>query len=95
MLTVGIVLMVLSVVAGVIAGASLALMSSGARATGGRVRTAMVPGGREQDAPYYPSERDVPPYGTEEPPGWVLKLALVSAGGLVLGLFVVMIGSMT
>ena len=95
MLTVGIVIMVLSIVLGVVALTSLALMSSGGRAARGRVSTTLALSDRRPDASYYPVEQEVPAYATEEPPRWVLTLALVSAGGLVLGLFIVMIGSMT
>ncbi|MDQ3719895.1 MAG: hypothetical protein M3350_03810 [Actinomycetota bacterium] len=106
MLTLGIVIMVASVVAGVGALTFLALKSSPARTAGRRVSTTLVPSESQQEAPYYPAAQNVR-YGytgaqtapaqaaeAEEPPPWVLKLSLGSAAGLVLGLLLVMIGAM-
>lgn len=105
MLTVGIVLMVASVVACVGALTFLALKSSPARAAGRRVSTTLAPSAQQQGAPYYysaqqdvryhPGEQDAPAYTAEaEPPPLVLTLAVGSVAGLVLGLLLVMIGSM-
>ncbi|MCP9490545.1 MAG: hypothetical protein MSC31_11805 [Solirubrobacteraceae bacterium MAG38_C4-C5] len=99
MLTVGITLMVASVVVGVITLVSVALISSPSRSAGRRARTAVTRSGAGND----PSNRDVfgsveqdvrsQPAEAQEPPRWVLALALLSAAGLVLGLLLVMIPS--
>ena len=102
MLTVGIVIMVLSIVLGVVALTSLALMSSGGRAARGRVSTTLAlsdrrPGGSYHpgDASYYSPEEDAPVSATaaDQPPQWVLVLAIASAAGLVLGLLLAMLAS--
>ena len=107
MLTVGIALMALSVVLGVAAMAVAALMSSTARSVGSRVRRPMALQGRGQGAPYqpgpdraeaaYPQQAEgaaayLPP--EEGAARSVVLLATLSGGGLVLGLVIVMIGSM-
>ncbi|MDQ3607352.1 MAG: hypothetical protein M3459_00390 [Actinomycetota bacterium] len=98
MLTVGITLMVASIVVGVLALASVALLSSPARSAGRRARSAVtrtdrgepshrdVFGSAEQDVRSHPAE-------AEEPPRWVLALTMLSGAGLVLGLLLVMIPS--
>jgi len=104
MLTVGIAIMVTSMVAGLGALTFLALKSSPARAAGRRVGATLAVSNQPQGAPpytaqqdegYYPGEQNAPPYTAEaEPPPLVLTLAAGSAAGLVLGLLLVMIGSM-
>jgi len=104
MLTVGIAIMVTSVVAGLGALTFLALKSSPARAAGRRVGATLAVSNQQPGAPYHPAQQDVgyyrgeqnaPPYTAEaEPPPLVLTLAAGSAAGLLLGLLLVMIGSM-
>jgi len=104
MLTVGIAIMVMSVVAGLGALTFLALKSSPARAAGRRVGESLAPSVPQQGATYYPAAQDAryqpveqspPAYTAEaEPPPLVLTLAVGSVGGLVLGLLMVMIGAM-
>ncbi len=106
MLTVGIAIMVLSVLAGVGALTFLALKSSSARSAGRRVSTTLVPPGQQQEAPYHAAAQGVrhgQPAGqnaptraaeAEEPPPWVLTVSIGSVVGLVLGLLLVMIGSL-
>jgi len=99
MLTVGITLMLASIVIGVAALISVALMSSPARSAGRRARTAVARSNRG----HAPSHQDVfgsagrdarsHPAEAEEPPRWVLALTLLSGAGLVLGLLLVMIPS--
>jgi hypothetical protein len=99
MLTVGIILMIASIVVGVITLTSVAFMSSAARSAGRRARTAMTRSGRGND----PSHREVfgsaqgdahsGPAEAQEPPRWILVLTMLSGGGLVLGLLLVMIPS--
>lgn len=98
MLTVGIILMIASIVAGIITLTSVALMSSAARSAGRRVRTAVTRSDRD-DQPHQDlfgsAKRDTRshPGETEDPPRWVLALTALSGGGLVLGLLLVMIAS--
>ncbi len=107
MLTVGIVLMALSVVLGVAAIAVAALMSSTARSLGGRVRKPLAvegqgQGAASQQAPgraqaaYPQQEEGAAAYLPQEEGAArsVVLLATLSGGGLVLGLVIVMIGSM-
>jgi len=96
MLTVGITLMVASIVVGIVTLVLAALMTSSARSAGRRARTAVGRSGRAHD----PSHHDVfgsaersQPAEAEEPPRWVLALTLFSGAGLVLGLLLVMIPS--
>lgn len=51
----------------------------------------------EGEQPYFPPEQDVPPGGAElqDAPRWVLAMVILSGGGLVLGLLMVMIASIT
>jgi hypothetical protein len=154
MLTVGIAIMVTSVVVGIIALTLVAVTSSTARSTGRSIRFAMAlsdeperttpsyarPRGgvtsHEQEAPYQPAEEQEAPYGpaeeqdapyrpaeeqdapyrpaaeqepyypAEEEPGplaaeiqdaprWVLAMTIISGAGLVLGMLMVMIASIT
>jgi len=158
MLTVGIAIMVTSVLLGVIALTLVAVTSSTARSTGRSIRFAMAlsdeperttppydrPRGgatsygpaEEQDAPYGPAEEQVAPYqpaeeqdapygpaeeqdaayqpaeeqepyyqAEQEPaplaaeiqdaPRWVLAMTILSGAGLVLGMLMVMIASIT
>ena len=100
MLTAGITLMVASVVVGVITLIATALTSSPGRAAGRRARTTVsrsvrrgapshqeLFGSTERDRRSNPAE--------EDPPGWVLGLMVISGAGLVLGLLLVMIPSIT
>ena len=100
MLTVGITLMIVSVVVGVITLISVALMSSPARTAGRRARTTVSRSARRSSPSYqevfgstkgdrrsHPEDQDAP--------GWVLGLMIISGGGLVLGLLLVMIPSIT
>lgn len=100
MLTVGIALMVVSVVVGVITLISAALMSSPGRAAGRRARTTVSRSVRRGT----PSHQEL--FGStgrdrrsdqaeDDPPGWVLGLMVISGGGLVLGLLLVMLPSIT
>ena len=86
MLSIGIIVMVGSVVVGVIALSWVVLTSSGARDAGRRVRIAMA---------LSDPEGEVRPAATEaeEPPRWILALLILSGAGLVLGLLMVMIAS--
>lgn len=100
MLTVGITLMVASVVVGVITLLLVALMSSPARSAARRART-RVSRSAGRGAPSYQevfgstvADRRSDP-AQEEPPRWVLGLAILSGAGLVLGLLLVMIPSIT
>lgn len=100
MLTVGITLMVASVVVGVITLLSVALMSPPARTAARRARTTVSRSVR-RDAPSYHEvfgstvqDRGSHP-ADQEPPGWVLGLTILSGAGLVLGLLLVMIPSIT
>jgi len=154
MLTVGIAIMVTSVVVGIIALTLVAVTSSTARSTGRSIRFAMAlsdepertttpsydrarggaiayerdapqpaeePGApyqpadehdapygpaEEQDAPYRPAAEQEPYYPAEEEPGplaaeiqdaprWVLAMTIISGAGLVLGMLMVMIASIT
>ena len=163
MLTVGIAIMVTSVVVGIIALTLVAVTSSTARSTGRSIRFAMAlsdeperatpsydrarggaiayeqdapqpaeepgapygpveePGApygpaeeqdapygppHEQDAPYQPAAEQEPYYPAEEEPGplaaeiqdaprWVLVMTIISGAGLVLGMLMVMIASIT
>ncbi len=134
MLTVGIAIMVISVVLGVIALTLVAVTSSTARSTGRSIRFAMArsdeperaapsyergrggavsyeqeaPYGpaEEQDAPYRPAAEQEPYYPAEEEPGplaaeiqdaprWVLAMTILSGAGLVLGMLMVSIASIT
>ncbi len=154
MLTVGIAIMVTSVILGIIALTLVAVTSSTARSTGRSIRFAMAlsdeperitpsyarPRGgvtsheqeapyqpaQEQEAPYGPAEEQDAPYGpaeeqdapyrpaaeqepyypAEEEPGplaaeiqdaprWVLAMTILSGAGLVLGMLMVMIASIT
>lgn len=144
MLTVGIAIMVTSVILGIIALTLVAVTSSTARSTGRSIRFAMAlsdeperttpsyarPRGgvtsHEQEAPYQPAEEQEAPYGpaeeqdapyrpaaeqepyypAEEEPGplaaeiqdaprWVLAMTIISGAGLVLGMLMVMIASIT
>jgi len=164
MLTVGIAIMVTSVILGIIALTLVAVTSSTARSTGRSIRFAMAlsdeperttpsyarPRGgvtsHEQEAPYQPAEEQEAPYGpaeeqdapygpaeepnapyrpaeepnapyrpaeeqepyypAEEEPGplaaeiqdaprWVLVMTIISGAGLVLGMLMVMIASIT
>ena len=134
MLTVGIAIMVTSVVLGVIALTLVAVTSSTARSTGRSIRFAMAlsdeperttpsyarPRGgvtsheqeapygpaEEQDAPYRPAAEQEPYYPAEEEPGplaaeiqdaprWVLAMTILSGAGLVLGMLIVMVASIT
>ncbi len=134
MLTVGIAIMVISVVLGVIALTLVAVTSSTARSTGRSIRFAMAlsdeperttpsyarPRGgvtsheqeapygpaEEQDAPYRPAAEQEPYYPAEEEPGplaaeiqdaprWVLAMTIISGAGLVLGMLMVMVASIT
>jgi hypothetical protein len=154
MLTVGIAIMVTSVILGIIALTLVAVTSSTARSTGRSIRFAMAlsdePGrttpsyarprggvtsneqeapsqpAEEQDAPYRPAEEQDAAYGpaeepnapyrpaeeqepyypAEEEPGplaaeiqdaprWVLAMTILSGAGLVLGMLMVMIASIT
>ncbi len=87
MLTAGIAIMVASIVLGVIALTAAALTAPATRSAGRRTRTAMALSDEEEEA--------LPP-ATEprESPRWMLMLAILSAGGLVLGLLLVMIASL-
>ncbi len=98
MLTVGITLMVASVVVGVVTLIAVALMSSPARAAGRRARTAVTRSARKDDLSHHdlfgPAEQDRRSHAAEEePPRWVLGLTVLSGAGLVLGLLFVMIPS--
>ena len=158
MLTVGIAIMVTSVLLGVIALTLVAVTSSTARSTGRSIRFAMAlsdeperttpsydrPRGgaisygpadeqaasyhqvdeqdtsdgpadeqdtpyqpaEEQDAPYQPAAEQEPYYPAEEEPGplaaeiqdaprWVLAMTIISGAGLVLGMLIVMVASIT
>ena len=144
MLTVGIAIMVTSVVVGVVALTLVAVTSSTARSTGRSIRFAMAlsdeperttpsydrPRGgaisneqdaryqpayeqdapfgpaEEQDAPYQPAEEQESYYLAEEEPGplaaeiqdaprWVVVMTIVSGAGLVLGMLMVMVASIT
>ena len=154
MLTVGIAIMVTSVILGIIALILVAVTSSTARSTGRSIRFAMAlsdeperttpsyarPRGgvtsheqeatygpaeeqeapygpaeeqdapygpaEEQDAPYRPAAEQEPYYPAEEEPGplaaeiqdaprWVLAMTIISGAGLVLGMLMVMIASIT
>lgn len=107
MLTVGIILMVASVVVGIITLTSAVLMSS-SRSAGRRARTAVVPSDRKQASSYHDlfeekeqnlrhdATQQGAPHHTgeaEQPPRWVLVLTIISGAGLVLGLLFVMIPS--
>ncbi len=87
MLPAGIIIMVASIVVGVIALTSAALMSSRARSAGRRTRTAMGLSGEEEEGAraYIPEAEYVS--------RWVLLLAILSGVGLVLGMLMVMIAS--
>jgi len=101
MLTLGITIMVASIVIGIVTLTSVALISSPARSTGRRVRTAIArrrglldPAGAGQRAHRDRGEGGANAYAAgEEPPRWVLALAILSGAGLVLGLLMVMIAS--
>ncbi len=154
MLTVGIAIMVISIILGIIALTLVAVTSSTARSTGRSIRFAMAlsdeperttpsyarPRGgvtsHEQEAPYQPAEEQEAPYGpaeeqdapygpaeeqdapyrpaaeqepyypAEEEPGpvaaeiqdaprWVLAMTIISGVGLVLGMLIVMVASIT
>ena len=97
MLTAGITLMVVSIVVGVITLICAALMSSPGRAAGRRARTTVIRSAR-RGAPSYnelfgSTQRDQ--RSEEDPPGWILGLMIISGAGLVLGLLLVMIPSIT
>ncbi len=102
MLTLGITIMVASIVIGIVALVSVALMSSGARSAGRRARTAITRkrgpfdhATAQEGASYHRPERAATPYAAagEYPPRWVLALAILSGAGLVLGLLMAMIAS--
>ena len=84
MLPAGIIIMVASIVVGVIALTSAALMSSRARSAGRRTRTAMGLSNQEEGA-YVPEAEYVS--------RWVLVLAILEGVGLALGMLMVMIAS--
>lgn len=106
MLTLGIAIMVVSIVIGILALTSVALLSSPARSAGRRARTgarnALVrtqglfdrgAAGEGQGQPYR-AERSASAHAAgEDPPRWVLALAILSGAGLVLGLLLVMLAS--
>lgn len=101
MLTAGITLMVVSVVVGVITLISAALMSSPGRAAGRRARTTVSRSVRRGGAP---SHQELfgstkgdrrSGQGEDDAPGWVLGLMVISGAGLVLGLLLVMLPSIT
>jgi len=103
-LTLGITIMVASIVMGMLALASVALMSSPARSAGRRARTgartalartqSLFDHGAAGDGEPYRAERSAPAHAADEdPPRWVLSLAILSGAGLVLGLLMVMIAS--
>jgi hypothetical protein len=98
-LTVGITLMAASIVVGIIALTSVGLMSPAARSAGSRARAAVTRSDRRDDPSYHElfgsAERDARsrPAEAEEPPRWILALTMLSGGGLVLGLLLVMIPS--
>ncbi|MGI8727575.1 MAG: hypothetical protein ACR2K6_07850 [Solirubrobacterales bacterium] len=91
--------MAASIVVGVITLASVALLSSAARSAGRRARTAVTRSDRKGAPSYHElfgsAEPDVRshPWEAGEPPRWVLALTVLSGGGLVLGLLLVMIPS--
>jgi len=100
MLTVGITLMLASIVVGVITLVSVALLSSPARSAGRRARSMVSRSARQRDPSFQDvfgsaAQRDVRshPAEAEEPPRWVLALTLLCGAGLVLGLLLVMIPS--
>ena len=100
MLTVGITLMVVSVVVGVITLVSVALMSSTARTAARRARTTVSRSGGKDGSSHQDRFRSTERDGRsepaeEEPPRWVLGLTIISGAGLVLGLLLVMIPSIT
>ena len=101
MLTLGITIMVASIVIGIVTLTCVALMSSGARSAGRRARTAIT----RRQGPFdqataregasYRVQSAATRYATadEDPPRWVLALAILSGAGLLLGLLMVMIAS--
>jgi len=105
MLTFGITLMVASIVVGILALTSAALMASPARSAGRRAgrraRTLMArrhgPSGRAaagEREPHPRAERGAAAYASDEdPPRWLLVLTMISGAGLLLGLLMVMIAS--
>lgn len=86
MLTVGIVVMVTSLVVGALALAAAGLSSSAARSAGRRARTAMALSDPEDEAAPGPSE-------PEQPPRWLFALLILAGAGLLLGTLMVMIAS--
>lgn len=90
MLPVGITLMVASIVVGVVALTLVALTSSWARSAARRTRTAMALSD-EEEADRYPR-----PHAGEaaDAPRWAIAMMMISGAGLVLGLLMVMIGSL-
>ncbi len=99
MLTVGITLMLASIVVGVITLVSVALLSSPARAAGRRARSTMSRSAPQRDSSFQDvfgsTQHDVRshPAEAEEPPRWVLALTVLCGAGLLLGLLLVMIPS--
>lgn len=106
MLTLGITIMVVSIVIGILALSSVALMSSLARSAGRRARTGARTalartqglfdhGAAGEGEPYHRAERSSATAHAvgEDPPRWVLSLAILSGAGLVLGLLMVMVAS--
>lgn len=87
-LTAGIVSLAASVVVGAITLTIAAVTSPAARTAGRRTRTAMALSDAEEEQRARPAE-------ARELPRWMLVLAMLCGGGFVLGLLLVMIGSMT
>lgn len=107
MLTAGIVLIAASVVVGALALTLAALMSSPARSAVGRARRGVGARRAKEDRRYHelfgPAEGQRAPQRrasssaqeAQEPPRWVVGLAGLAGAGLVLGLVLVMIPSVT